>query len=297
MPQPSAVISVPTSADDSILSKRARSTFRILPLSGRIACVRRSRPCLAEPPAESPSTMKSSDSAGSFSWQSASLPGRPAMSSAPLRRVSSRALRAASRARAASMILSTMALACVRVLEQEFAELLGDQRFDDALHFGRDQLVLGLRRELRIGQLHRQHGGQAFARVVAGRRHLVLLARELAFDVVVQRARERARGSRRGGCRRPSAECCSCSRTSVSGTNRSTAAQLRRRCRHVRRGTRKHSRGSACGCGSGSSTNSRMPPSCWKTLLALVALVDQLDADAGIQERQLAQALRPGSRS
>jgi hypothetical protein len=66
MPQPSAVISVPTSADEIILSKRARSTFRILPFSGRIAWVRRSRPCLAEPPAESPSTMKISQSAGSF---------------------------------------------------------------------------------------------------------------------------------------------------------------------------------------------------------------------------------------
>jgi hypothetical protein len=57
-------------------SKRARSTLRILPLSGRIAWVLRLRPCLAEPPAESPSTMNSSDSAGSFSWQSASLPGQ-----------------------------------------------------------------------------------------------------------------------------------------------------------------------------------------------------------------------------
>src|SRR5260370_1251099 len=56
MPQPNAVMSVPTSADASILSKRAFSTLRIFPLSGRIACVRRSRPCLAEPPAESPST-------------------------------------------------------------------------------------------------------------------------------------------------------------------------------------------------------------------------------------------------
>ena len=111
MPQPSAVISVPTSTDDSILSKRAFSTLRILPLSGRMAWVRRSRPCLAEPPAESPSTMKISDSAGSFSWQSASLPGRPAMSSALFRRVISRALRAATRARAASMILATMARA------------------------------------------------------------------------------------------------------------------------------------------------------------------------------------------
>ncbi len=105
-----AVINVPTSCDCSILSKRAFSTFRILPFSGRIAWVRRSRPCLAEPPAESPSTRYNSDSAGSFSWQSASLPGKPAISSAPLRRVISRALRAASRARAASIILPAIVL-------------------------------------------------------------------------------------------------------------------------------------------------------------------------------------------
>ncbi|MNE48095.1 hypothetical protein D3C80_1425390 [compost metagenome] len=111
MPQPSAVIKVPTSWEEIILSKRAFSTFRILPLRGRIAWVLRLRPCLAEPPAESPSTRYSSDRAGSFSWQSASLPGRPAMSSAPLRRVISRALRAASRARAASIILPTTSLA------------------------------------------------------------------------------------------------------------------------------------------------------------------------------------------
>jgi len=81
-------------------------------LSGRIACVLRLRPCLALPPAESPSTRKISLSAGSFSWQSASFPGSPAMSSAPLRRVSSRALRAASRARAASTTFSQIARAC-----------------------------------------------------------------------------------------------------------------------------------------------------------------------------------------
>ena len=38
----------------------ALATLRILPRSGRIAWVARSRACLAEPPAESPSTMKSS---------------------------------------------------------------------------------------------------------------------------------------------------------------------------------------------------------------------------------------------
>ena len=51
IPVPSAVISVRISAEASILSRRAFSTFRILPRSGRIAWKRRSRPCLAEPPA------------------------------------------------------------------------------------------------------------------------------------------------------------------------------------------------------------------------------------------------------
>ena len=58
----------------------------------------RSRPCFADPPAESPSTTKSSASAGSRTEQSASLPGRAEFSSADLRRVRSRALRAAVRA-------------------------------------------------------------------------------------------------------------------------------------------------------------------------------------------------------
>ena len=92
-------------------SNLARSTFKIFPLSGKIAWNFRLRPCFAEPPAESPSTMKSSESAGSFSWQSANFPGRPAISNALLRRVFSRALRAASRAIAASIIFEVIALA------------------------------------------------------------------------------------------------------------------------------------------------------------------------------------------
>src|SRR5437868_4761565 len=110
MPVPSAAINVPISAELSILSGRARSTFRILPRSGRIAWYLRLRPCLAEPPAESPSTMNSSDRAGSRSWQSASLPGREAKSRAPLRRVSSRALRAASRAAEPGEMAAAVAL-------------------------------------------------------------------------------------------------------------------------------------------------------------------------------------------
>ena len=57
--------------------------------------------------------MKTSDLAGSRSWQSASLPGSEEISSADLRRVSSRALRAASRAAAASATLETTVLASV----------------------------------------------------------------------------------------------------------------------------------------------------------------------------------------
>ena len=87
------------------MSNRALSTFNIFPFKGKIACVRLSLPCLALPPAESPSTRKISERAGSRSWQSANLPGKPAISNAPLRRVNSRAFRAASRALAASTIL------------------------------------------------------------------------------------------------------------------------------------------------------------------------------------------------
>ncbi len=61
----------------------------------------RSRAFFALPPALSPSTMYSSQLAGSLSWQSASLPGSEPDSRNDLRRVRSRACRAASRAFAA----------------------------------------------------------------------------------------------------------------------------------------------------------------------------------------------------
>jgi hypothetical protein len=69
---------VATSCEVMILSMRARSTLRIFPLSGRIAWFLRSRPCLAEPPAESPSTRKTSFLVMSWDSQSVSLPGRTA---------------------------------------------------------------------------------------------------------------------------------------------------------------------------------------------------------------------------
>ena len=94
-----------------ILSKRAFSTFKILPFNGRMAWYFRSRACLAEPPAESPSTINSSRSAGSDDWHSASLPGSVASTRAPLLLAISRARLAASRARAASTPLAMIFLA------------------------------------------------------------------------------------------------------------------------------------------------------------------------------------------
>jgi hypothetical protein len=110
MPVPSAVMIVPISWLDSILSKRARSTLRILPRIGSTAWNSRFLACLAEPPALSPSTMNISVLAGLRSWHSASLPGSELTLSAPLR-VISRALRAASRACAACTTLETIVLA------------------------------------------------------------------------------------------------------------------------------------------------------------------------------------------
>ena len=290
MPQPSAVISVPTSTDASILSKRAFSTFRILPLSGRMAWVRRSRPCLAEPPAESPSTMNISHSAGSFSWQSASFPGRPAMSRAPLRRVSSRALRAASRARAASMILPTMALASAGCSSRNSDSLLRDRRFDHALHFRRDQLLLGLRGELRIRQLHREDGRETFARVVARGRDLLLFRRHLFFDVVVQRARERCAEAGEMGA-------------AILLRNVVRVAEHRFCIRIVPLhghfhpycsflGTKPENGGVNAGARAIQVFHELLQPALVLEHIGLgFALVDELDAYAGIQERQLAQSL------
>ena len=63
-PAPSAEMMVRISSLASTWSMRFFSTFSGLPRRGRMACVCRTRACLAVPPAESPSTMNSSFSSG-----------------------------------------------------------------------------------------------------------------------------------------------------------------------------------------------------------------------------------------
>src|SRR6188472_1358726 len=59
-------------------------------------------------------------------------------------------------------------------------------------HFGRDELVLGLRGEFRIWHLAGKHGREALAAIVAGERHLVLLGNAALFRIGGNLARERA---------------------------------------------------------------------------------------------------------
>jgi hypothetical protein len=78
-----------------------------------------------------------------------------------------------------------------RVLEQEVAELAGDDFFHRRAGLGRHQLHLGLAGELGVGHLDREHAGQAFAHVVTGDVDLGLLGDLVFFDVLVDDARHR----------------------------------------------------------------------------------------------------------
>ena len=111
MEVPIAIIRFLISWLPNILSRRACSVLRILPLNGKIAWNSLSLHCFAEPPAESHSTMYSSDFEGSLEEQSASLPGRVIHSSAHLRITVSLAFLAASLARDASSDFSIISFA------------------------------------------------------------------------------------------------------------------------------------------------------------------------------------------
>ena len=171
---------------------RAFSTLRILPRIGRIACVRGSRPLLAEPPAESPSTMKISHSRGSVDWQSESLPGSPPPPSRPLRRVGLARLagRDPRRGRLDRLLDDVARLA--RVAVEPVAELLGDDALHERLRLGVAELGLRLALELRLAELDRDDGGQALADVVAGE---VLVA--LLEDALLPRVSLTSVGQRR----------------------------------------------------------------------------------------------------
>ena len=76
----------------------------------------------------------------------------------------------------------------MRIFLQKLAEFFVDDRFDHALHFRGHEFVLGLGRELWVRNLDRQHGGQAFARVVAADFDFLFFGEAGGFDIAIERA-------------------------------------------------------------------------------------------------------------
>ena len=162
MPQPSAMTRSASSLFSSTLASATDSVFSTLPRSGRTACRSRSRPCFAEPPAESPSTMKSSVSSRSLLEQSLSLPGsvsRPLV--AVLRDTAADAARDASRARAARTMRATICSATVRFELSHCSSAGPHGVVDVVLHLGVVQAVLGLTLELRLRDEDAEHADEA----------------------------------------------------------------------------------------------------------------------------------------
>ena len=99
-------------------------------------------------------------------------------------------MRAASRARAASIALLMILLGDRRILLEERSQPLVDERLHDARDVG-VELAFGLPFELRLRQLHADHRDQAFANVVARQVFLHILEQPKLLAGVVDGARQR----------------------------------------------------------------------------------------------------------
>ena len=172
-----------------ILSAEALATLRILPRSGRIAWVSRSRACLAEPPALSPSTRKISVPGGAVAGAVGELAGQAQL---------------ARRGLARQLALLAPALALLgalgdaveeqprgrRIGAEPMVEMVLDGTLDEPRRLGRGQPLLGLALELRVAHEERQQHRSAGRDVLAGRLGDAAVADELAIalDPAQQRA-------------------------------------------------------------------------------------------------------------
>ena len=153
MPQPSASTMLLSSLFAVTRDSEACSAFKTLPRSGKIACVRRSRPCLALPPAESPSTMNSSHSSGDIRGAVGQLARQV---QAPAHRALARDL-LGRRARGPPRLGRLDdplgdGVARRRVRVQVLLEPVAQRVRDDAAHLRVVELGLGLALELRLAQ-------------------------------------------------------------------------------------------------------------------------------------------------
>ena len=184
MPQPSAVTTSASSLFSSTLATVMPSVFITLPRSGRIAWRARSRPCLADPPAESPSTMNSSEPSAPGIVQSLSLPGRVSAprGGGPAHDLGLRRAARLARARRQDDPRHD-GLGHRPVVVQPVLERGPHHRVEARVDLGVVQPVLGLALELRLLQEHAQDADEPLADVLGGDRHA--LGREVVrLDVV-----------------------------------------------------------------------------------------------------------------
>src|SRR6185295_5680551 len=85
------------------------------------------------------------------------------------------------------------------ILLEVVGERLADDLLDRPAHLARDELVLGLARELGLRHLDREHARQALAHVVAADLDLRLLGELVVLDVLVDDARHRRAQAREVG--------------------------------------------------------------------------------------------------
>ena len=172
MPLPIAVMIVRISSFDSTLSMRAFSTLMILPRSGRIAWKSRLAALLggaagrvALDEVELAERRIGERAVGELAGQVADVERR--LAAREIARLARRFARARRRHR-----LFDDDVRRARMLLEVRREPLVDERLHRRLDFGVAELGLGLPFELRLADLDRQHGGEAFAHVVAGEREV-----------------------------------------------------------------------------------------------------------------------------
>ena len=78
-----------------------------------------------------------------------------------------------------------------RVLLEPAIQALADHALHHLVDLGADQLVLGLRGELGVGHLDREHAGQTLARILAGQRQLLAFGDAALLSVGLNAPRER----------------------------------------------------------------------------------------------------------
>ena len=206
MPQPSARLQVGDFLLARILSAVAEATLRILPRIGRIAWVLRSRACLAEPPALSPSTMNSSVPSRVVVGAIGELAGQAQLARGGRGLALDLALGAAAQALVHPLDdRAEQRPAAVHIVGEIMVEMVAHGGLDEARRLEAGQAVLGLALEMRIADEDAEHQLDAVEDVVGGDVLGLLVADQLAegADALGQRGAQarfvRAAVGRRDG--------------------------------------------------------------------------------------------------